>query len=298
MNYSIIAGPAIGAVIGYGTNYIAVKMLFRPLKPVRIGKFTLPFTPGIIPKGKDRLGKALGKAVGGTLITEEELVKTMLSEEMKQKVGYEVKAIIQKNLDNQKEVGELLSEYLGQTEYESKKEAVSSVIADKLVEKAINLSVGTMIANEAVKAVKEKVKGTLLAMMVNDQLLSSFIEPISTGIDDYIKNNGVELLEPQVRSELDHVANKTIGDAATYLNTSDLPIEEIVVKIYENFIHSRLRSILEQIDIESMVERKINEMDVLELEELVLSVMKKELNAVVNLGALIGFLLGLFNLLF
>lgn len=298
MNYSIIAGPAIGAVIGYGTNYIAVKMLFRPLKPVSIGKFTLPFTPGIIPKGKDRLGKALGKAVGGTLITEEELVKTMLSEEMKQKVGYEVKAIIQKNLDNQKEVGELLSEYLGQTEYESKKEAVSSVIADKLVEKAINLSVGTMIANEAVKAVKEKVKGTLLAMMVNDQLLSSFIEPISTGIDDYIKNNGVELLEPQVRSELDHVANKTIGDAATYLNTSDLPIEEIVVKIYENFIHSRLRSILEQIDIESMVERKINEMDVLELEELVLSVMKKELNAVVNLGALIGFLLGLFNLLF
>ncbi len=298
MNYSIIAGPAIGAVIGYGTNYIAVKMLFRPLKPVRIGKFTLPFTPGIIPKGKDRLGKALGKAVGGTLITEEELVKTMLSEEMKQKVGYEVKAIIQKNLDNQKEVGELLSEYLGQTEYESKKEAVSSVIADKLVEKAINLSVGTMIANEAVKAVKEKVKGTLLAMMVNDQLLSSFIEPISTGIDDYIKNNGVELLEPQVCSELDHAANKTIGDAATYLNTSDLPIEEIVVKIYENFIHSRLRSILEQIDIESMVERKINEMDVLELEELVLSVMKKELNAVVNLGALIGFLLGLFNLLF
>ena len=33
----IIAGPAIGAVIGYCTNYIAVKMLFRPLKPIKIG---------------------------------------------------------------------------------------------------------------------------------------------------------------------------------------------------------------------------------------------------------------------
>ena len=32
----IIAGPAIGAVIGYCTNYIAVKMLFRPLKPRKI----------------------------------------------------------------------------------------------------------------------------------------------------------------------------------------------------------------------------------------------------------------------
>ncbi|MEG0107985.1 MAG: DUF445 family protein, partial [Lachnospiraceae bacterium] len=53
-----IAGPLIGAVIGYCTNYIAVKMLFRPLYPVKIGRFTLPFTPGMIPKGKERLAKA------------------------------------------------------------------------------------------------------------------------------------------------------------------------------------------------------------------------------------------------
>ncbi|MDD6065009.1 MAG: DUF445 family protein, partial [Firmicutes bacterium] len=53
MNWiQIFAGPAIGAVIGYCTNYVAVKMLFRPLKPIRIGKFTLPFTPGVIPKRK------------------------------------------------------------------------------------------------------------------------------------------------------------------------------------------------------------------------------------------------------
>ena len=30
-----LSGPAIGAVIGYFTNYIAVKMLFRPLKEVK-----------------------------------------------------------------------------------------------------------------------------------------------------------------------------------------------------------------------------------------------------------------------
>ena len=33
----MIAGPIIGSVIGYGTNYIAVKMLFRPIKPIKIG---------------------------------------------------------------------------------------------------------------------------------------------------------------------------------------------------------------------------------------------------------------------
>ncbi len=30
----LIAGPLIGALIGYLTNYIAVKMLFRPHRPV------------------------------------------------------------------------------------------------------------------------------------------------------------------------------------------------------------------------------------------------------------------------
>ena len=39
-------------------------------------------------------------------------------------------------------------------------------------------------------------------------------------------------------------------------------------------------------------------MDVAEVEEILLGVMKKELNAVVNLGALIGFVIGLLNLLF
>lgn len=38
----VMSGPVIGSIIGYGTNYIAVKMLFRPLKPVKIGNYTLP----------------------------------------------------------------------------------------------------------------------------------------------------------------------------------------------------------------------------------------------------------------
>lgn len=57
----ILAGPVIGAVIGYCTNYIAVKMLFKPLNPVKLGNWTLPFTPGIIPKGKARMAKAMGE---------------------------------------------------------------------------------------------------------------------------------------------------------------------------------------------------------------------------------------------
>ena len=55
--------------------------------------------------------------------------------------------------------------------------------------------------------------------------------------------------------------------------------------------------ITESIDVAGIAETKIKEMDVVALEALIFSVMKKELNAIVNLGALIGFVIGLLNLL-
>ena len=44
-----------------------------------------------------------------------------------------------------------------------------------------------------------------------------------------------------------------------------------------------------------MIEDKINDMKTEELEKVVLTVMKKELDTIVNLGALIGFILGSLN---
>ena len=55
---------------------------------------------------------------------------------------------------------------------------------------------------------------------------------------------------------------------------------------------------ISKIHISEIVESKVKAMDVLELEKLLLSIMKKELNAVVNLGAVIGFVIGCVNLLF
>ena len=51
----VILPIVVGAVIGYFTNFLAIKMMFRPRHEVRIGKFQLPFTPGIIPKNQKRM---------------------------------------------------------------------------------------------------------------------------------------------------------------------------------------------------------------------------------------------------
>ena len=55
-----LIGPAVGAVIGYITNDIAIRMLFRPHQAKYIMGIHVPFTPGIIPKEKSRIATAIG----------------------------------------------------------------------------------------------------------------------------------------------------------------------------------------------------------------------------------------------
>jgi len=68
-----ISPPILGAIIGYFTNDIAIKMLFRPYKARYIGKRQIPFTPGLIPANQERLAKRISDTIMGSLLTPEEL---------------------------------------------------------------------------------------------------------------------------------------------------------------------------------------------------------------------------------
>jgi uncharacterized membrane protein YheB (UPF0754 family) len=71
--WSFVVPPIVGAVIGYFTNDIAISMLFRPYRPIYIGKRLLPFTPGLIPRNQERLAKRVSDTIMGSLLTPEEL---------------------------------------------------------------------------------------------------------------------------------------------------------------------------------------------------------------------------------
>ena len=58
---SWLAPPLLGAIIGYVTNTIAIRMLFRPLRPWYIWKWRLPLTPGIIPSKRANWRCASGR---------------------------------------------------------------------------------------------------------------------------------------------------------------------------------------------------------------------------------------------
>jgi uncharacterized membrane protein YheB (UPF0754 family) len=68
-----LAPPIAGAVVGYFTNDVAIKMLFRPYTAKYVGKYQVPFTPGLIPSNQGRLATRISDTIMGSLLTPSEL---------------------------------------------------------------------------------------------------------------------------------------------------------------------------------------------------------------------------------
>ncbi len=69
----LLVPPIAGGNIGYFTNDLAIKMLFRPYRPLYLFGRQLPFTPGLIPSNQSRLAKRIADTIMGSLLTPEEL---------------------------------------------------------------------------------------------------------------------------------------------------------------------------------------------------------------------------------
>ncbi|MFN6519371.1 MAG: DUF445 domain-containing protein [Nostoc sp. CreGUA01] len=68
-----VSPPILGGIIGYFTNDIAIKMLFRPYRAIYIAGRRVPFTPGLIPRNQERLAQKISNTIMGSLLTPEEL---------------------------------------------------------------------------------------------------------------------------------------------------------------------------------------------------------------------------------
>lgn len=81
MNTAIVIaiGVIVAAMIGGVTNYLAIRMLFRPRKTLYIGSWRVPFTPGLIPKRRDEIASSLGRVVAEYLVTSDALKELLES---------------------------------------------------------------------------------------------------------------------------------------------------------------------------------------------------------------------------
>lgn len=295
MILKLIAGPLIGAVIGYFTNYIAVKMLFKPLRPVYIGKKQLPFTPGLIPKRKDQLAEAVGRAVSEKLLTGEDLAQALPVDSIKSHVADHVWEQFEALKEKEETVKEIGVKYISGEKYDQLSAELEDVFTRKTVDAVRDMNIGDIIVREGVRVLNEKVQGTMVGMFLNEQTINSFAAPLGEEIEKFIDEHGEAMIRPAIAGQIKNIEEHEMGDLASRIPLEKKNIYKLVDTVYERCMSDSFQNIMEEMDIAGIVESKIKDMEVERLEELVLSVMKKELDAIVNLGAVIGFVIGILN---
>lgn len=323
MILSFLIAPIIGGVIGYITNDIAIKMLFRPHTKKYIFGVHIPFTPGIIPKEKGRIALAIGSAISENLMNKEVLERYLLSDEMVGKIRSSVALFINKQKANRESVRTFLCHYLSDDEVQAVATSINENIAKETYTKLADPTVGETVAKVAMDNVAKSLSGdgakillagigglakgiggiasTLLGVDIVGKFLSLLREPaerfLANNINTMLAENGEEIVSNMLGNEVNTFLDKPV---ATLLQGHEEQLEKIpnsVESIYKTVITEHLPRILESIDISRIVSERINEMDMDETEKLIFQVMDKELKAIVWLGAALGTIMGCVNLL-
>lgn len=320
---SYITAPIIGGIIGYITNDIAIRMLFRPHTAKYIFGVQVPFTPGIIPKEKGRIAEAIGSAISENLMNKEVLEKYLLSDEMVGKINSYVSEYIERQKTNHESVKDFLCHYFSEEEVlaivNTFNENISKEISSKLTDPKVGDAVakvamdhvgkslscdGAKILLKGIGGFAKGIKGiasSLLGVDIVDKFLSLLRDPaerfLANNINTMLAENGKKIVSNMLGNELNTFLDKSI---ATLLQGHEEQLDQLphsVESIYRTVITEHLPRILDSIDIRRIVSERINEMDVDETETLIFHIMDKELNAIVWLGAALGTIMGCLNLL-
>ena len=96
--FTVLLLTVVGALIGWITNIFAIKLLFRPIKPIKIPltRFTIV---GLIPKRKKEIAKNIGEVVANELISIRELMDEAVTEEDLTQIRFFVKRKIKAVID-------------------------------------------------------------------------------------------------------------------------------------------------------------------------------------------------------
>lgn len=76
--------PAVGALIGWLTNLVAVRLLFRPHRPVRVLGFTLQ---GLLPRRRVELAETIGRVVETELLNRDDLLEGALTPAVREQIA-------------------------------------------------------------------------------------------------------------------------------------------------------------------------------------------------------------------
>lgn len=164
---------AFATLHGYAGAWLAVRMLFRPRRPVKVFGLTI-FPQGMIPRNRDRLAAAIGKAVGEELVTSDTIQEHLIGRDF-----------LKRKLDV------VVSEYttaLLETNYPS------------LIE-ALPASVRTPVL-DAISGLQVKLAGHIRVVLGSEDARIRIHQLVTSRMDDILGRRVSEVLDPETSARV------------------------------------------------------------------------------------------------
>ena len=277
----------MGALIGYGTNTLAVEMLFRPFKPVYIGQWKLPFTPGLIPKEQRRIAESLGELIEKELFSPEVVSEALDTPEAKASIAAWLDQLFETAAASNKTPRELLVQVFGEEGYIQKREDLSALLCTFFVKKATEAKLGESFARQLSRRTGEKIP-----FLPSGSLEDMYVNTLGKLIDRELEKSLPQTIDQYVYRE----AGAFLG---TPLSVTLKKHQQSLPRLKDSlmgFIHAAIMGALPQLlgsgEIKRLVVKRIDSLEPRELDQLLKGLMKKELAAIEWLGALLGGILG------
>ena len=303
---SILIPPILGGIIALSTNWIAIKMLFRPHKEVRVFGVRLPFTPGLIPKERGHLARKLGEAISSHLLTPDILASKLSDPSVWPLPDCTVGELLESH--GISDPGAYLQKTLSQPAKKAADALLPKVI-DSLTNFPENYPALDKKLSELIARVADKSLSRLAGLFVNrekiygniKEALFSYLseienhEPMQEAVHNAIDNLFTMLSSQDDETQLtiiERICAFHIRDGAQVLFQKE-PYASTIRRVLE--IAAKYMST--HMPIADMIEQKMGDIDIAETEKIILTVVGRELKLIIMLGGVFGFLIGLLSLL-
>ena len=181
---------------GYAGAWLAVRMLFRPRNPFKILGITL-FPQGMIPRHRERLANAIGKAVGEELVSQDTIMEELVGKDfLRTKIRSVLDAYTQEMLDQN---------------YPSLIEALPSNIRGPVLDAISTLQL--TIAEHIERILSNEETQNAISSFVERRVDEVLSRRLSSVIDDDTFEQIVGFIEERIRTAVDSPAlEKNISD--------------------------------------------------------------------------------------
>ena len=294
-----ILPPLVGAFIGYVTNAVAIKMLFRPLAEKRLFGLRLPFTPGILPRERKKLAESIGRMVEQELLTPGVLRDRLAKAEVRGNVENALALYTDQLLE--RPVSYWLDEERGEfPPAELFNNFVSSEVFNSFLEELVkNWICGTSAPDETEGNFALKIKsrfrdlGSILVPPARDLIKSGLVK----GMKKQSGGKG-SIYRLALESIIEKYPNLTTKEFLSVGVGEKRKVDTFLAGKTVDTLDENIEGALSSVNVRVLVSDRINSLDMLRVEKIILEVVSGQLKWINFFGAILGALIGFLEVLY